>query len=205
MQLAPRAKKQPPGGAVGAWYTPPGLARAVVRWAGISDGENVVDLGAGRGHLTRACLDAGARVTAIEIDETCRPALAALCPEAHIVIADALGFGRAPISMRFDRAILNPPFEGDLPEQMILAALRLAHRAVAIVPLNVFAGVSHFESLWRVARGARELRCVRRPSFDGIGAGQRDIVAVEIEPRPARSVAGRDEDVVRVTYLARWS
>ncbi len=41
-------------------------------------GENVLEVGPGPGGLTRALLRAGARVTAIEMDERCMPALAEL-------------------------------------------------------------------------------------------------------------------------------
>jgi 23S rRNA (adenine-N6)-dimethyltransferase len=44
------------------------LAEQLVADAGIHPGELVLDLGAGRGILTRALRDAGARVTAVELD-----------------------------------------------------------------------------------------------------------------------------------------
>jgi len=185
---------------VGAWYTPPAFARAVVRWAGIGEGDRVVDLGAGTGNLTRACLDAGARVTAVEIDAAVAPVLRANCPEAHRIIGDAFA-----VAGRWNLAILNPVWEGDMPERMLMHALTLAPRVVGIVPLNTLVGVDHYERLWRFARQTRELRCVRRPSFNGEGNGQRDVIAIEIERRGPGTVAGRDEDVVRVTYLERCS
>jgi 23S rRNA (adenine-N6)-dimethyltransferase len=45
----------------------PDAARHVVRRAGVEPGDLVVDLGAGRGALTAALVDAGAHVVAVEI------------------------------------------------------------------------------------------------------------------------------------------
>src|SRR5919112_5034879 len=42
------------------------------------DGETVYEVGPGPGGLTRALLDGGANVVAVERDERCRPALAEL-------------------------------------------------------------------------------------------------------------------------------
>ena len=44
------------------------LAADLVRGAGVGPGEHAVDIGAGTGVLTSALLDAGAAVTALEID-----------------------------------------------------------------------------------------------------------------------------------------
>lgn len=49
------------------------LAAELVRDAGVQPGDSAVDIGAGTGVLTRALVDAGARVTALELD----PVLAA--------------------------------------------------------------------------------------------------------------------------------
>ena len=49
------------------------LAADLVREAGVGRGQHAVDIGAGTGVLTSALIDAGAAVTALEID----PALAA--------------------------------------------------------------------------------------------------------------------------------
>ncbi len=53
-----------------------GTVRRIVRIAGVKPGDHVVEVGPGLGSLTLALLEAGARVTAIEID----PMLAAALP-----------------------------------------------------------------------------------------------------------------------------
>jgi len=60
-----------------------GTVRKIVRQAGIAPGERVVEIGPGLGSLTLGLLEAGADVTAVEID----PVLARLLPEtvaAHV-------------------------------------------------------------------------------------------------------------------------
>ncbi len=54
----------------------PGTVKRIVKIAGVTPGEHVVEVGPGLGSLTLALLDAQARVTAVEID----PALAAALP-----------------------------------------------------------------------------------------------------------------------------
>ena len=68
----------------------PNTVRRIARLAGVGPGDHVVEIGAGLGALTRALLDTGAEVTAIEVDEGLVGVLAEVVPEATIVHADAL-------------------------------------------------------------------------------------------------------------------
>src|SRR3954465_12335824 len=54
------------------------LLDRIARVPGSLDGGNVYEVGPGPGGLTRALLGAGARVTAVERDRRCLPALAEL-------------------------------------------------------------------------------------------------------------------------------
>lgn len=67
------------------------LAEELVRDAGIGCGDLVVDVGAGTGLLTRALLDAGARVVAVEPDRRFAARLRRACPEARVVEAAVPG------------------------------------------------------------------------------------------------------------------
>ena len=67
----------------------PNTVRRIARLAGVGAGDHVVEIGAGLGSLTRALLDTGARVTAIELDEGLVEVLRETVPEATIVAADA--------------------------------------------------------------------------------------------------------------------
>jgi 16S rRNA (adenine1518-N6/adenine1519-N6)-dimethyltransferase len=53
----------------------PNLARAIASDAGVGPGDRVVEVGAGRGSLTRALAEAGAEVLAVEVDPSLLPAL----------------------------------------------------------------------------------------------------------------------------------
>jgi 16S rRNA (adenine1518-N6/adenine1519-N6)-dimethyltransferase len=57
------------------FLTDPNTARRIVRLAGLEPGDRVVEVGPGVGSLTTALADAGARVTAIELDRHLIPAL----------------------------------------------------------------------------------------------------------------------------------
>ncbi len=70
------------------------ITRKIARLAAFEPGQRVIEVGPGPGGLTRALLEAGARVTAIEKDARFAPLLASLsaaAPDAFIlVIGDAL-------------------------------------------------------------------------------------------------------------------
>ncbi|HEY8092815.1 MAG TPA: rRNA adenine N-6-methyltransferase family protein, partial [Acidimicrobiales bacterium] len=56
--------------------------RRIARLADVGPEDHVVEIGAGLGSLTRALLETGARVTAIELDEGLVRALRETAPEA---------------------------------------------------------------------------------------------------------------------------
>jgi 16S rRNA (adenine1518-N6/adenine1519-N6)-dimethyltransferase len=69
------------------------ITRKIARLAEIGAGDRVIEVGPGPGGLTRALLETGAEVTAVEKDERFRPLLeelAAVCPRLNLVFGDAL-------------------------------------------------------------------------------------------------------------------
>ena len=77
------------------------LTRKIARLAGPLEGEAVIEVGPGPGGLTRALVEAGARVTAIEKDERFIPILAQIAARAAgrltVIHADALAIDPAAL------------------------------------------------------------------------------------------------------------
>ena len=72
--------------------------RKIVRLAGVGAGDSVIEIGPGLGSLTLGLLEAGACVTAVEIDERLLAPLAEITAgAATVVAADALTVDWAPI------------------------------------------------------------------------------------------------------------
>lgn len=87
------------------------LAAEIVRDAGIAPGELVVDIGAGSGVLTRALLEAGARVTALELDPMLGAQLRLRFTGSEVTVlevdAHSWSWPREPFSI-----VSNLPFTG---------------------------------------------------------------------------------------------
>jgi len=77
------------------------ITRKIARLATVGDGDQVIEVGPGPGGLTRALLETGAQVTAVEKDERFRPLLeelAAVAPALHLVFGDALQVDEAQLT-----------------------------------------------------------------------------------------------------------
>lgn len=77
------------------------MTRKIARAASVNAGDHVLEIGPGPGGLTRALLETGARVTAIERDHRCSEALAEVSEAFEnrltVIEADALGVNEADI------------------------------------------------------------------------------------------------------------
>lgn len=84
------------------FLTDRGALDDIVRAAGVRPGDRVLEIGPGRGALTKPLLDAGARVTAVEADPALAAALPGLlkAPERLTVVDEDF--------LRFDLASLPP-------------------------------------------------------------------------------------------------
>lgn len=183
MKLGPQRNRRPKtaGGRRGQWFTDPDLAAYIVRWFGLAR-LRVIDMGAGTGSLTTACRRAGCVVLPMEID----PRLAAMvegCALVDVFSPEAMALAYA---FDADVVIQNPPFEEDWIERFGMRGLEFAPRVVNIITAKNLSGVGPVEGLWSRVTQTDELRCKRRPSFDGRSTGQQPIVATAIRrgPRP---------------------
>jgi 16S rRNA (adenine1518-N6/adenine1519-N6)-dimethyltransferase len=89
------------------------LAR-IAALSGLGEGERVYEVGPGPGGLTRALLETGAHVTAVERDRRCLPALAELEAEFHgrlrLIEDDALKIDEAALLGEGAHVVANLPY-----------------------------------------------------------------------------------------------
>jgi 16S rRNA (adenine1518-N6/adenine1519-N6)-dimethyltransferase len=119
-----------------------GTVRRIVATAGVEAGEHVVEVGPGLGSLTLALLEAGARVTAIEIDprlaEQLPRTVAELAPgaELEVVESDALrveSVAGEPIAL-----VANLPYNVSVPVLLhLLERVPSLRRGVLMVQREV--------------------------------------------------------------------
>ena len=105
----------------------PNTARKIVRLAGVTVGDHVVEVGPGLGSLTLALVEAGALVTAVELDQYLRPVLETLTAGTPVTViaGDALTIdwfevlGDDPCTM-----VANLPYNIATP--MLMRAIEIA-------------------------------------------------------------------------------
>jgi 16S rRNA (adenine1518-N6/adenine1519-N6)-dimethyltransferase len=100
----------------------PNTIRKMVDIAGVSEGDSILEIGAGAGSLTLGLAAAGATVTAIELDRKLLPVIEAVTadlPAVTVVHADALSFDYA--SARSDHVVANLPY--NIAAQVVLRVL----------------------------------------------------------------------------------
>ena len=127
----------------------PNIVRRIVEIAGCGPGDNVVEVGAGAGTLTRALAATGARVVAYEIDEALRP-----------VLEESLD-GIANVEIRFADA-MTVDFEEALPSG--------AWTMVANLPYNVGTPIL-LEGLQHASRITRFVVMLQREAIDRLVSG----------------------------------
>jgi 16S rRNA (adenine1518-N6/adenine1519-N6)-dimethyltransferase len=151
------------------------VARAIVRDAGVSRGDRVIEIGAGFGSLTLALAAAGARVVAVEFDLGVVPALreaVAGAPGVDVVEADA---------MRLDwGAVL-----GEDADPWTLCA-NLPYNIATPLVLDVLADVDRVRRLVVMVQREAGERLVAAPDDDAYGA-----VSVRVAYRASASLVRR--------------
>ena len=196
----------------------PGTVRKIVRNAGVQAGEQVLEIGPGLGSLTLALLEAGAQVSAVEIDPPLAQALPttaqARFPEAKLQVftADALTItgpesidGAAPT-----RLVANLPYNVAVPivltvleklpsiqTVLVMVQAEVADR-LAATPGNKIYGVPSAKVAWYAS--ARRTLTIGRNMFYPVP--NVDSALVKIERRPHPDTAATREQVFAVIDAA---
>lgn len=201
------------------------LARAIVRDAGVEEGDLVVEVGPGLGFLTRPLLEAGARVLAVEIDGRLAQVLREDLgehPGFELVHGDALE-GKHRLSPAVEERlpqegpwslVSNLPYSVSAPLLAVLAGLPLPPRAMtALVQLEVAERLgarpgtpdwgpisARLQAAYRVepGRGVGPAQFWPRPKVDS--------AVVHLRRRseaPSREVLGRLSDLVGALFQRR--
>lgn len=196
----------------------PGTVRKIVRNAGVQAGEQVLEIGPGLGSLTLALLEAGAQVSAVEIDPPLAQALPttaqARFPEAKLQVftADALTitgpesiYGATPT-----RLVANLPYNVAVPivltvleklpsiqTVLVMVQAEVADR-LAATPGNKIYGVPSAKVAWYAS--ARRTLTIGRNVFYPVP--NVDSALVKIERRPHPDTAATREQVFAVIDAA---
>lgn len=196
----------------------PGTVRKIVRNAGVQAGEQVLEIGPGLGSLTLALLEAGAQVSAVEIDPPLAQALPttaqARFPEAKLQVftADALTItgpesidGATPT-----RLVANLPYNVAVPivltvleklpsiqTVLVMVQAEVADR-LAATPANKIYGVPSAKVAWYAS--ARRTLTIGRNVFYPVP--NVDSALVKIERRPHPDTAATREQVFAVIDAA---
>jgi 16S rRNA (adenine1518-N6/adenine1519-N6)-dimethyltransferase len=197
----------------------PNTARRIVRLAGVGSGDRVLEVGPGLGSLTLALLDAGAEVTAVELDAR----LAAIVVEVtkgrcEVVVADARAvelprvLGVAPV-----RVVANLPYNVAVPivvrlleeaptvsSMLVMVQAEVAERLAARPGSRAYGAVSvkvdYFATARIVGRVPRSV-FLPEPNVDSslVALERREAVAVD----PGVVGAERLFEVVRAAFAHR--
>ena len=122
------------------------VARRIVRAASLEPGDHVLEVGPGRGALTRLLLDAASRVVAVEIDENLAGALSERFsdePKFELVIQDALEFDPNEYFSRPYKLVANLPYYVATPIiRRMLAARPAPSQMIVMVQREVAAAMT---------------------------------------------------------------
>jgi 16S rRNA (adenine1518-N6/adenine1519-N6)-dimethyltransferase len=194
------------------------ICRKIVRLSGINAGETVIEVGPGPGGLTRALLEAGAEVVAIEKDPRFRPLLdevvAASEGRLTVVQADALQVDEGALVADAASIVANLPYNVGTP--LLVKWLTGAFRATSMtlmfqkeVALRIVAqpGEEHFGRLAVLTQALCTARLVMDlPARAFTPPPKVDSAVVRLEPlasRPADTLVVALQSVAQAAFGQR--
>jgi predicted RNA methylase len=130
-----------------SFYTPTDIADRIAALAELCPDHTLLEPSAGEGALVYAAAKAGVQeknMTAIEINPLCRGKLKYIA--GTVVIGDFLSIQPPHEDLKFDRVIMNPPFQDKGCEKHVRQALRFLRPGGRLVSI-VLAGNREHEAL----------------------------------------------------------
>jgi 16S rRNA (adenine1518-N6/adenine1519-N6)-dimethyltransferase len=190
------------------------ITRKIARLAEIGPGETVIEVGPGPGGLTRALVETGARVIAVEKDERFRPMLEELAGAApgalSLVFGDALSVDEAALAGGAAHVVSNLPYNVGTPLLIkwltgpwVPASLTLMFQKEVADRIAAAAGASAYGRLAVIAQATCEARVVMDvPARAFTPPPKVDSAVVRLAPRPDRPSPARLDALQRVTAAA---
>ena len=195
------------------------ITRKIARLAGPLEGRAVVEVGPGPGGLTRALLEAGAMVIAVEKDPRFLPLLGELAAVAGgrltLVEADALKVDEAELLARHApglpaRVVSNLPYNVGAPllvkwlqEAQLFESLALMFQKEVAERIAAPVGSSAYGRLGVISQAVSEVEIVMSlPARAFTPPPKVESAVVRLTPRPDRPSAERLAALERVTHAA---
>jgi 16S rRNA (adenine1518-N6/adenine1519-N6)-dimethyltransferase len=191
------------------------VTRKIARLADLPDGATVIEVGPGPGGLTRALLEAGAQVIAIEKDARFRPLLEELAAAAQgrlmLVIGDALEADEAALAAgRAAHVVSNLPYNVGTPLLIkwltgpwTPAALTLMFQKEVAERITAKPGAGSYGRLAVIAQATATAKVVMEvPARAFTPPPKVDSAVVRLEPRADRPAPARLDALQRVTAAA---
>ena len=189
------------------------ITRKIARLAGPLEGETVVEVGPGPGGLTRALLEGGARVIAVEKDARFVPLLEALASHADgrltIVQADALKLESdaaptgAPVIANLPYNVATPLLIGWLTNAWRPKAMTLMFQKEVAERITAAPGSKDYGRLSVLAQALADAGIVMElPARAFTPPPKVDSAVVQLTPRPDRPADDRVDALQRLTAAA---
>ena len=191
----------------------PQLLRALAE-DGADAGDNVVEVGAGAGTLTRALYDLGAHVTAFEIDGNLRPVLDETLKDTDVqtVFADILQYDLGDLPYEKYRVVANLPYyittpvifrflyDGRLLSLTVMVQKEVADRICAQAGTPAYGALS---AQMQVMGNVRLLRHVPRRMFFPVPEVDSAVVRLDIAPQIDRAQLPAYRKTVAASFAMR--
>jgi 16S rRNA (adenine1518-N6/adenine1519-N6)-dimethyltransferase len=191
------------------------ITRKIARLAEVTPGATVIEVGPGPGGLTRALLETGAKVVAVEKDERFRPLLEDLAAAAQgaltLVIGDALTVDEAGLASGAPAHVVsNLPYNVGTPLLIkwltgpwTPASLTLMFQKEVAERIAAEPGASAYGRLAVIAQATSQAQVVMDvPARAFTPPPKVDSAVVRLTPRPDRPSPERLDALQRVTAAA---